>query len=53
MELLLGLQQMSVDKESLKAAHHVILEKFGPVDILINGAGGKSSKRYDNKGIFI
>lgn len=33
-----------LDKASLKAAHEAILKDFGPVDILINGAGGNSPK---------
>ena len=40
---------MYVDKESLRAAHDVILEKFGPVDILINGAGGNHPKGTTTK----
>ena len=36
----IGVEANVLDKESLKAAHEVILEKFGPCDILINGAGG-------------
>ena len=33
-----------LDKESLKKAHEVIRKEFGPIDILINGAGGNSPK---------
>lgn len=33
-----------LDKESLKKAHEVIQKEFGPIDILINGAGGNSPK---------
>lgn len=33
-----------LDKESLKRAHEVIRKEFGPIDILINGAGGNSPK---------
>ena len=36
----IGVEANVLDKDSLKAAHEVILEKFGPCDILINGAGG-------------
>ncbi len=33
-----------LDKESLKAAHEAIITAFGPIDILVNGAGGNSPK---------
>ena len=33
-----------LDKESLKKAHDVVLEKFGPCEVLINGAGGNNPK---------
>jgi len=36
----IGVEANVLDKDSLKAAHEVILEKLGPCDILINGAGG-------------
>jgi NAD(P)-dependent dehydrogenase (short-subunit alcohol dehydrogenase family) len=45
----IGVAADVVDKESLKAAHDVILEKFGPVDILINGAGGNHPKGTTTK----
>ena len=45
----IGVAADVVDKESLKAAHHVILEKLGPVDILINGAGGNHPKGTTTK----
>ena len=45
----IGVAADVVDKESLKAAHNVILEKFGPVDILINGAGGNHPKGTTTK----
>lgn len=31
-----------LDKASLESAHNVIRKKFGPIDILVNGAGGNS-----------
>lgn len=40
----IGVQADVVSKESLKKAHEAINEKFGPVDILINGAGGNHPK---------
>ena len=36
----IGVEANVLDKESLAGAHQIILEKFGPVDILLNGAGG-------------
>lgn len=36
----LAVEANVLDKDSLKAAHEEILAKFGPCDILINGAGG-------------
>lgn len=36
----IGIEANVLDKESLKAAHKLITEKFGLCDILINGAGG-------------
>jgi NAD(P)-dependent dehydrogenase (short-subunit alcohol dehydrogenase family) len=38
----LGLSASVLDKVSLEAAKKDINEKFGPVDILVNGAGGNS-----------
>ena len=40
----IGVQADVVSKESLKKAHEAINEKFGPVDILVNGAGGNHPK---------
>jgi NAD(P)-dependent dehydrogenase (short-subunit alcohol dehydrogenase family) len=40
----LGLEADVLDKESLKKAHELILEEYGPCDILINGAGGNNPK---------
>ena len=33
-----------LNSESIEAAHKVVLDTFGPCDILINGAGGNSPK---------
>ncbi|MBU1680819.1 MAG: SDR family NAD(P)-dependent oxidoreductase, partial [Bacteroidetes bacterium] len=33
-----------LDKASLQSAQKIIIDKLGPVDILINGAGGNSPK---------
>ncbi len=38
----IGVQASVLDKESLVAAEKVITAKLGPVDFLINGAGGNS-----------
>jgi NADP-dependent 3-hydroxy acid dehydrogenase YdfG len=38
-----------VNKESLKAAHEVIREKLGSVDILINTAGGNHPRGTTTK----
>ena len=46
-------KEMSVNKESLKAAHDVIREKFGPIDILINAAGGNHPKGQQQKNIYL
>lgn len=45
----IGVQGDVVNKESLKAAHAIIREKFGPVDILINAAGGNHPKGTTTK----
>lgn len=45
----IGIHANVLDKESLKAAHEIILDKFGPVDILINGAGGNHPKGTTTK----
>ena len=39
-----GTRIILLDKESLKKAHDVVLEKFGPCEVLINGAGGNNPK---------
>ncbi len=40
----IGVEANVLDKSSLQEAKKVVLEKFGKVDILINGAGGNSPK---------
>ncbi len=40
----IGVEANVLDKISLKNAKKVVLEKFGKIDILINGAGGNSPK---------
>ena len=40
----IGIEANVLNRESLEAAKQVINEKFGPIDILINGAGGNSPK---------
>lgn len=39
---IIGVKANVLDKESLEIAKTVINEKFGPIDLLINGAGGNS-----------
>ncbi len=39
---IIGVKANVLDKESLEAAKVVINEKLGPIDLLINGAGGNS-----------
>ena len=38
----IGVSASVLDKVSLEAAKKIIHEKFGPIDILVNGAGGNS-----------
>ncbi|OFY65958.1 MAG: D-mannonate oxidoreductase [Bacteroidetes bacterium RBG_13_43_22] len=38
----IGISASVLDKSSLEAAKKVVNDKFGPVDILVNGAGGNS-----------
>ena len=40
----IAVQANVLDKESLKKAHDIVLEKFGPCEVLINGAGGNNPK---------
>jgi NAD(P)-dependent dehydrogenase (short-subunit alcohol dehydrogenase family) len=48
-KIAIGLAANVLDKNDLKRAHDIILEKFGPCDILINGAGGNNSKATTTK----
>jgi len=41
---LIGVEANVLDKDSLEAAKKIINEKWGDIDILINGAGGNSPK---------
>lgn len=45
----LGVEANVLKKESLEEAHKLILDKFGPCDILINGAGGNHPKGTTTK----
>ena len=45
----IGIEANVLDKESLRKAHEIILKEFGPVDILINGAGGNHPKGTTTK----
>ncbi|MDF2907404.1 MAG: oxidoreductase [Herbinix sp.] len=40
----IGIEANVLEKESLGKAHAIILEAFGPCDILLNGAGGNNPK---------
>lgn len=40
----IGIDTNVLDKDALKRAHEIILKELGPVDILINGAGGNHPK---------
>lgn len=40
----IGVEANVLDKSSLENAKKIVLEKFGKIDILINGAGGNSPK---------
>ncbi len=45
----IGVEANVLDKKSLEDAHEVINQKFGPCDILINGAGGNHPKGTTSK----
>lgn len=45
----IGIDTNVLDKDSLKNAHKIISERFGTVDILINGAGGNHPKGTTTK----
>lgn len=48
----IGIATNVLEKQSIKDAHDIILEKFGEVDILINGAGGNHPKGTTTKEYF-
>jgi NAD(P)-dependent dehydrogenase (short-subunit alcohol dehydrogenase family) len=45
----IGIEANVLNKESLEKAHTVMLEKLGPCDILVNGAGGNNPKGTTTK----
>ena len=45
----IGVEANVLDRDSLKAAHSLINGKFGPCDILLNGAGGNHPKGTTTK----
>lgn len=45
----IGVEANVLDKSSLKNAHDTILQKLGPCDILLNGAGGNHPKGTTTK----
>ncbi|GKU26603.1 SDR family oxidoreductase [Clostridium folliculivorans] len=48
-KIAIGVEANVLNKASLKKAHEIVLEKFGPCDILINGAGGNNPKGTTTK----
>ncbi|KHD36077.1 D-mannonate oxidoreductase [Clostridium acetobutylicum] len=48
-KIAIGIEADVLDKAALKKAHEIILEKLGPCDILINGAGGNNPKGTTTK----
>lgn len=45
----IGVEADVLNKESMKKAHEIVLEKCGPCDILLNGAGGNHPKGTTTK----
>ena len=45
----IGVAANVLDIESLKAAHETVMAKYGPCDILLNGAGGNNPKGSTTK----
>ncbi|HSP47426.1 MAG TPA: SDR family NAD(P)-dependent oxidoreductase, partial [Clostridiaceae bacterium] len=45
----IGVQADVLNKESLKAAHEEVLAKFGPCELLLNGAGGNHPRGTTTK----
>ncbi|NMA65793.1 MAG: SDR family oxidoreductase [Clostridiaceae bacterium] len=48
----IGISANVLEVDSMKKAREIILEKFGPCDILINGAGGNNPKGTTTKDYF-
>lgn len=48
----IAVQANVLDKESLKKAHDVVLEKFGPCEVLINGAAATTRRAPPNERVF-
>ena len=48
----IGISANVLDVESMKKAREIILEKLGPCDILVNGAGGNHPKGTTTKDYF-
>ncbi len=48
----IAVQMNVLEPDSIKAAHQVILDKFGKCDILINGAGGNNPRATTNDEFF-
>ncbi len=53
--LAIGVEANVIDKSSIKKARDIVLKRFGPCDILLNGASGNhpmgtTTKEYLYKG---